>query len=199
MLVVLGEQQKADLALLSDFDENVSREFCKIAVGFIRNGINMKMYQTAASKLDIEAATIRKCVEGLMYLMAETSKSMINEIDFQDSLMMSGFSEGLISTLLTLYLEHREEIRNILNNISFGLPHYHDLEWRFDVQIASRALHYQTNPIVYLRLNLKDGDTSEKRVIQTDPVNLVHMTEVLEKALAEMKTAHCRRVTRNIK
>eukprot|EP00794_Sanderia_malayensis_P012284 gene12284-13549_t len=199
MLIVLGDQQKSDLALLGDFDDNVSREFCKIAVGFIRNGINAKMYQTAGSKLNIDSQTVRKCVEALMHLMTETSKSLIGEIDFQDSMLTVGFSESLTSTLLTLYLEHRGEIRNVLKSLSFGLPSYNDLQWRFDVEVASRALHYQTKPVITLKLDLKDGNDDIHRVIQTDPVNLVHMTEELEKALAEMKTSHCRRITRNIK
>lgn len=42
------------------------------------------------------------------------------------------------------------------------------------------------------------GDT-DSQIFQTDPVNLVHLTSELENALAEMKTAHCRRIVRNIK
>ena len=199
MLVVLEDQQKADLALLGEFDENVAREFCKIAVGFIHNGINPKMYQTAATKLEIETDKVRKCVEALMFLMSETSRAMVNEIDFQDSVMMVGFSEGLTNTLLTLYQENRDEIRTVLNKSSLDLQHYDNLEWRFDVQIASRALRAQVSPVILLRFDIKDGDRKDVKMLQTDPVNLVHLTEVLENALAEMKTAHCRRVTRNIK
>lgn len=199
MLVVLGDEQKADLSLLSAFDESVAREFCKIAVGFIRNGINPKMYQTAASKLGIESETVRKCVEGLMHLMSETSKVMINEIDFQDSMMTIGFTEGLSATLLALYLEHRNEIRTTLDNLSLDPVHFSDLEWRFDIQIASSALHYQTKPEIFLRFHLKDAGKDVIKTVQTDPLNLVHMTEVLDKAITEMKSTHCRRVTRNIK
>ena len=47
--------------------------------------------------------------------------------------------------LLQQYLQHRREIRDILNEMAMDLPHYHNLEWRFDVQVG-----LQTNPeIVY--------------------------------------------------
>jgi hypothetical protein len=36
-------------------------------------------------------------------------------------------------------------------------------------------------------------------VLQTDPVNLVHMTKVLDEALQEIKSSYCRRILRNIK
>lgn len=199
MLVVLNDQQKANLSLLGDFDDNVASEFCKIAVGFIRNGVNPKMYQTAAIKLEIEVEKVRKCVEALMFLMAEMSKALVSEVDFQDSLLMIGFSEDLIATLLRLYLENRDEIRSILNELTLALPQYNNLEWRFDAQVASRALKSQTKPLILLKFDIKEGKRVESKLLETDPVNLVHMTEVLEKALAEMKTVHVRRVTRNIK
>ena len=199
MLVVLTDQQKANLALLGEFDDAVASEFCKIAVGFIRNGVNPKMYQTAASKLGTPVEKVRKCVEALMYLMSEMSKALVPEIDFQDSLLMVGFSEELISTLLRLYLENRDEIRSILDELALDLPHYQNLEWRFDVQIASRALKSQIKPLILMKFDIKDGGRMISKLLETDPINLVHMTEVLEKALAEMKTSHARRITRNIK
>jgi len=39
------------------------------------------------------------------------------------------------------------------------LPHYHNLEWRFDIQLASRALQRQARPSVVFRLHTKDGGT----------------------------------------
>ena len=48
---------------------------------------------------------------------------------------MLGFSEELNQLLLQLYLEHRKEIRSILSQLSPSLPHYHNLEWRLDVQV----------------------------------------------------------------
>ena len=60
----------------------------------------------------------------------------ISEIDFQDSIMTLGFSEEMRQALLDLYLAQRREIRDILNEMSMDLPHYHNLEWRFDVEVS---------------------------------------------------------------
>lgn len=48
------------------------------------------------------AETVRHGVEGLMYLLIECSKLMVNEIDFQDSIMTLGFSEELNQELLAV-------------------------------------------------------------------------------------------------
>ena len=81
----------------------------------------------------------------------------VNELDFQDSIMVLGFPEELNKELLALYQENCKEIRSILSSMSMDLPHYHNLEWRFDVQLASRSLQRQTQPVVMLRLHIKDG------------------------------------------
>ena len=71
--------------------------------------------------------------------------------------MVLGFPEELNKELLALYQENCKEIRSILSSMSMDLPHYHNLEWRFDVQLASRSLQRQTQPVVMLRLHIKDG------------------------------------------
>lgn len=38
--------------------------------------------------------------------------------------------------------------------MAITLPHYEDLEWRLDVQLASRALRGQVEPSYFLKLKL---------------------------------------------
>lgn len=166
---------------------------------FIRKGSNPKVYQGAAQKLGVSAETVQHGVEGMMYLLSESSKLMLNEIDFQDSIITLGFSEELCNLLLELYLANRGEIRSILSHMSMDLPHYHSLQWRFDVQLASRSLRHQVSPQVLLKLQTKDGEDTNTQLLTTDPVNLVHLTQVLDSALQEMKSPYCRRIARNIK
>ncbi|XP_076454262.1 COMM domain-containing protein 2-like [Babylonia areolata] len=199
MLLVLEDSHKEHLAFLSQVDVAVVQEFCRISMEFIRKGSNPKVYQGAAQKLGVSAETVQHGVEGMMYLLSESSKLMLNEIDFQDSIITLGFSEELCSLLLELYLANRSEIRSILSHMSMDLPHYHSLQWRFDVQLASRSLRHQITPQILLKLQTKDGEETDTQLLQTDPVNLVHLTQVLDAALQEMKSPYCRRIARNIK
>lgn len=70
--------------------------------------------------------------------------------------MVLGFSAELNDQLFELYQEHCREIRSILSSMSLDLPHYHSLEWRFEVQLASRSLQRQTQPKILLRLHTKE-------------------------------------------
>ncbi|XP_053315265.1 COMM domain-containing protein 2 isoform X2 [Spea bombifrons] len=185
--------------LLKGASRNIVGEFGRIAVEFLRKGSNPKVYEGAARKLDVSSTSIQQAVDGLTYLLTESSKLMISEIDFQDSVLVLGFPEELNKVLLQFYLDNRKEIRKILSELEPSLPHYHNMEWRLDVQLASRSLRHQIKPTVTMKLHLKQDEDVSTKVLQTDPATLLHLIQELEQALAEMKTNHCRRIVRNIK
>ncbi|XP_074690568.1 COMM domain-containing protein 2 isoform X3 [Strix aluco] len=173
MLLVLSEAHKADLGGLPPLG--------------------------TAGKLNIGAEAVQHGVEGLTYLLTESSKLMISEIDFQDSIHVLGFSDELNKLLFQLYLDNRKEIRRILSELAPKLPSYHSLEWRLDVQLASRSLRQQIEPTVTIKLHLNQNEDQSAQVLQTDPSTLLHLIGQLEQALGEMKTNHCRRIVRNMK
>ncbi|XP_074403712.1 COMM domain-containing protein 2 isoform X2 [Zonotrichia albicollis] len=123
----------------------------------------------------------------------------ISEVDFQDSINVLGFSDELNKSLLQLYLDNRKEIRSILGELAPRLPSYHSLEWRLDVQLASRSLRQQIKPAVTMKLHLNQNEDQTAQVLQTDPATLLHLIQQLEQALGEMKMNHCRRIVRNMK
>jgi len=74
------------------------------------------------------------------------------------------------------------------------------------VQLASRALHHQVTPLITMNLTLEtktalaSGSASRKNVVlQTDPTNLVHVTQVLEEALHGNRSQHSRQIQRSFK
>ncbi|NWI20280.1 COMD2 protein, partial [Crypturellus soui] len=152
-----------------------------------------------AGNLDVGAEALQRGLDGLSYLLAESSKLMISETDFQDSVHVLGFSDELNKLLLQLYLDNRKEIRSVLSELAPRLPSYHNLEWRLDVQLASRSLRQQIKPVVTLKLHLSGNGHQTAQVLQTDPSTLLHLIRQLEQALGEMKSSHCRRVVRNMK
>ncbi|KAG7228813.1 hypothetical protein INR49_008591 [Caranx melampygus] len=193
MLLVLSDDHKEHLAFLPTVDTAVVGEFGRIALEFLRRGSSPKIYEGAARKLCVPVEMVQHGVEGLMFLMTESSKHMISEVDFLDSVLALGL----------LYLQHHSQIRSILSQLPSNLPAYHNLEWRLDVQLASRSVRQQVIPALMMRLTLtRDGNSSSDRsimVLQTDPSTLLHLISTLEAALAAMKTSHSRRILRNIK
>ncbi|XP_029004171.1 COMM domain-containing protein 2 [Betta splendens] len=203
MLLVLTEGHKEHLAFLPMVPVSVVGDFGRIALQFLGKGCSPKVYEGAARKLGVPVEMVQQGVEGLMFLMTQSSKHMISEVDFLDSVMVLGFSEELNQILLQLYLQHHNQIRAILSHLPFNLPTYHNLEWRLDVQLASRSVWQQVIPILTVHLHLTGEHERcierNSRLLQTDPSTLLHLISALEAALASMKTSHTRRILRNIK
>ncbi len=89
-------------------------------------------------------------------------------------------------------------MRTILSELSPSLPSYADLDWRLDVQVASRTMRNQVTPVYLLKLDLHPEPT-QAFMLQTDYNNLKHLTKELENALNESKTGYFSRIMRNIK
>ena len=196
MLLVLSEEQREHLSLLKQFKPDIAREICKTAFEFIKNGISVKKYQIAAQKLNTESEIIKKSVESLMSVVTECSKFSLSAEDFQRSIDVLNFSNELVEDLSTMYGESWEQLRRIMKNMSLVVPHYKDLEWRFDVKVSSRMKKYQTTPEILLRFHFFHGETEISNAFQTDIVSLVNLTKELEIALIDAKTSHSRKVDR---
>ncbi|CAJ1064675.1 COMM domain-containing protein 2 [Xyrichtys novacula] len=202
MLLVLSEDHKEHLSFLPKVDAAVVGEFGRIALEFLRRGTSSRIYEGAARKLCVPVEMVQHGVEGLMFLMTESSKHMICEVDFLDSVLVLGFGEELNQLLLQLYLQHHSQIRCVLSQLPTNIPAYHNLEWRLDVQLGSRSVRHQVVPRLTMRLLLtKDSNSTDhnSRILQTDPSTLLHLISTLEVALAAIKNSHARRILRNIK
>ncbi|MGH0189806.1 UNVERIFIED_CONTAM: hypothetical protein FKN15_038765 [Acipenser sinensis] len=77
MLLVLTDEHKEHLAFLPEVDSAVVGEFGRIALEFLKKGSNSKIYEGAARKLNVAVDTVQHGVEGLMYLLSESSKLML--------------------------------------------------------------------------------------------------------------------------
>ncbi|KDR21157.1 COMM domain-containing protein 2 [Zootermopsis nevadensis] len=206
MLLSLKEDHKQHISVLIPQPTNVLQDFCKMALDFLRKGPTPKLYQTAAQKLDVQPEVIQNAVGGLVNLLVESCKHQLSDLDFRDSVLTLGFSEEQQETLEVFYKGKKQEISDALSQLTLDLPHYHDLEWRFEVQLASRALQHQVTPLITMNLTLEtktplaSGSSTRKNIVlQTDPTNLVHITQVLEAALLENRGQHSRRIQRSFK
>nr|XP_046246776.1 COMM domain-containing protein 2 [Scatophagus argus] len=200
MLLVLSEDHKEHLSFLQKVDLTVVGEFGRIALEFLKRGTSPKIYEGASRKLCVPVEMVQHGVEGLMFLLTESSKYTISEVDFMESVLVLGFGEDLNNILSQLYLQHRSQIRSILSQLPSTLPIYHSLEWRLDIQLASRSVRQQVVPILMMHLLMTRGnDGSSSMILQTDLSTLLHLISTLETALAAMKTNHARRILRNIK
>ncbi|ENN79522.1 COMM domain-containing protein 2 [Dendroctonus ponderosae] len=200
MLISLRGDHKEHLKLLLTQPESVVSDFCKLALAYMEKGPNAKLYKTAASKLNLPVDDIQNCVYGLVNLLLIACKHQLSDADFRDSVLTLGFTEQLQAVLSEFYKERQAEVLQVQRT---GLvePHYHDLQWRFEVQVASRALPQQVTPLVTMDLALRTEQSGADpnithTLLQTDPTNLMHLANELQAALDESRSRHCRKIHR---
>jgi len=198
MLLTINDKAKEDIEYLKQFAPDVLTEFCKISLEFIRKGANPKLYSGAAKKLGVATTIVQHSVEGLSFLLLESSRSLVSEMEFLDSLLLLQFPKDIAEALKELYIKHRREIRVMLAELSFSLPHYEDVNWRLDVQLASRTLRNQINPILTVKLTTLHPE-EKVQYFQIDYLNLRQLVSELEVALKEVRSGHCRRIVRNVR
>ncbi|KMQ92154.1 comm domain-containing protein 2, partial [Lasius niger] len=134
MLLTLKPDHKKHVLFLAEQSPPVLQDFCKLALDYLQKGPNVKVYNAAAQKLNVELDAIKNSVEGLVNLLLESCKHKLNPEDFRDSVIALGFTEEKEAILSKLYSIKKDEISNALEEIGFKLPGYHDMEWRFEVQ-----------------------------------------------------------------
>nr|XP_002126073.1 COMM domain-containing protein 2 [Ciona intestinalis] len=198
MLLKLSSENIEHLSFLRELDDDIVQEFASLAIQFLTNGIKSKIFRVAAQKLAADPKVVEDAVMGLMQLFSEAAKHKTKAEDFHNSLLTLQFKDSTVELLRQVFVDHNNTTRATLAQCSPTLPTYEDLEWRLDVKVATRSLHQQIEPRILLKLHTKNGDHNDSKLLQTDPVNLINMTRVLEEALNEMKTKHVRRVLRNI-
>jgi len=203
MILVFDEKHKNDLSFIERLAPGILNEFCKIAIQFIKAGSNKNapnIFHGAAQKLGVTREEIQHCVEGLVHLFSESAKHKLSDMDFNDSLLFLELSGELKERLKEHYLSNLDELRAVLSDLSFEPPHYQNLSWRLDLQIASRTQYQQFKPEFLLELTTVDGDDkTQKQFLQADYSNLKHLCTELENALKEAQSGHTRRVVRSIR
>ncbi|XP_075552576.1 COMM domain-containing protein 2 [Dermacentor variabilis] len=201
MLLILDDEHKQHLQFISSVDEPVAKEFCKIANEFLVRGVNPKVYHSAAQKLQVDDDVVQGAVEGLSHLLSQAAKLKLGEQHLRESLLLLSFPESVCEELVKHHVDNERNVRKLLSEKSIPCWSFSHLQWRLEAEVASRCLKSHVTPLVTFKFHLKQGDGSETKevVLQTDPLNLLHMTESLEEALQSAKSLHMRRIAKHVK
>ncbi|XP_076255258.1 COMM domain-containing protein 2 isoform X1 [Rhynchophorus ferrugineus] len=199
MLLSVSTHHKKHLNVLSSQPKSVVADFCKLTSQFLNSGPNKKRYTSAAEKLSVSVDVIENCIYGLVHLVHLASKQKISDHDFEDSALALGFTEEQVSVISQFYQSIKGDVEKLDDSV-LNEPHYHDLQWRFEVQLSSRSLLEQVTPLVLMELSLKSPNTNnsnlniKRHLFQTDPTNLLHLTNELDRALNESRSRYSRKV-----
>jgi len=199
-LLVLSDKHKKDLGFLKRIDGDTLTQFCQLSLKFILDGFDRNLFLTAANKFGLSPEPLKKAVEALCFLFSEAARLSLSPLDLADSLIVLAFGDAVVAVVQQHHTDNAKQIRHVLSELTFDVPHFVDLDWRLDVLLASRALRNQVKPVFLLKLDTRtDHGIVTSRYLEADPTDLRHIATELDSALNELKAAHVRRVLRNVK
>ncbi|CAF4088173.1 unnamed protein product [Rotaria socialis] len=214
-LLLLDDERKAQLDLLNKIDESeylkkhydtkiciyllAAIEICNAASGYLFTGLNAKSITNAANHLQLDIEIVRTTIDSLLWLYTECAKSKIATDALDESLKLLGYSTPIRQSFIECYQSKAHQLYTTLaNDLALSLPHYENLHWRFDVQIATRNMRHrkQFDPFFIVKLILINGSNKKEQVhvLQVDPLTLVHIVQQLELAMNESRNNHARRI-----
>eukprot|EP00250_Pteridium_aquilinum_P012803 c20954_g1_i1 orf=312-950(-) len=202
--------RRSQAAFLFSASPEVVVDFAKIAINVIVSGeITGKGYKSAANKLQVTAEAVEHAVLMLCDIFTRAGRSNLSAQATLTLLEDVGFEEGAgMEALVDFFQENLTKIRDAIINSSLKLPTYEKLEWRLDVQVASRSLRNQATPSFLLHLltrsnNVDPSDDKEKdmnsSLMEADYKTLKEVCAILEQAVAASSSMHCRRIVRHFK
>mmetsp|Transcript_24856 Transcript_24856/g.60521 ORF Transcript_24856/g.60521 Transcript_24856/m.60521 type:complete len:207 (+) Transcript_24856:60-680(+) len=200
-VVLLSDQAKSDLKFLKRVDADTLTAFCELAVRFATRGFDAAAFKAAAQRFGLAAEPLRRALDALAHLFGEATKLALTEPEFGVSLDLVGHGSATVNDVLKqYYAAHGAALRAVLGELRGDDVHHFDaLEWRLDVELATRSSHARAKPVVLLKFDTRNNQQGRRsHLVEADPVELRHLADELQAALNELKTGNVRRVMRNV-
>ncbi|ETW02195.1 hypothetical protein H310_05762 [Aphanomyces invadans] len=149
-----------------------------------------------ASTVGLTAEDMDRAVSGLSTILTEASKNDLSSADLAHSIMSLRLPTTHVDVLTQYYVEYKDQIKAAVAwNPPLGVPAYRSLDWRFDMELGTRTLHHQANPVLTLQITTTANDTAPQ-LVQCSYSQLHALHDSLKRALKETSTPHGSRMQR---
>jgi hypothetical protein len=115
--------------------------------------------------------------------------------------LKSVLPNDLAKLLSTCYQQHEMHIKTIRKSaLMVSGRRYHDINWRVDVEIASRSMLTTTQTMYMLGVESSNynSTTTDTMSLQSNFTNLQNFQRELQRAVHELQSIHAQRLTRYI-
>jgi hypothetical protein len=135
----------------------------------------------------------------LVFVVMELVGNKASVDDVEASLGDLKMSQENKAALVGLYQAEFDTFRAAMLDKTLRLPHYHNVDWRLDVVVASRSLQQQAEPSFLIELETRDNDDAAVfHTLTADYGAIANVCDELQAALEESRSKHAKRLLRYI-
>jgi len=189
---------KSFITELVSLGDEVFQQFVDLSTKAILHGFSLSAATKAAKTLGTDANSIQMQIHALsqLLLFLVEKRAVVSFTDFAN-LEDIPWSDKKIKMFHDNYVANRELLRTTIENTP-GTRSYRSLDWRLDVQLASRCVYNRVDPVFLFELETteENGKGSNRLLFESDFANVQHLRKQLQSALEETRQMHYRSVSR---
>ncbi|OQR82754.1 hypothetical protein ACHHYP_15581 [Achlya hypogyna] len=151
-----------------------------------------------ASQYGWSPEAMDKATASLSVMLTEAAKRGISSQELAASVAELQLTPESLHVLTSYYERHCDAIKTATAwHPPLGVPSYHGLSWRLDMELGTRLLHNRMSPELTLSFETRSHSGAvEAHTMQTEFAILKRLHESLKAALKEAQSPHCSRMQR---
>mmetsp|Transcript_6279 Transcript_6279/g.21134 ORF Transcript_6279/g.21134 Transcript_6279/m.21134 type:complete len:204 (-) Transcript_6279:275-886(-) len=171
-----------------------------LSVGILDGSTDAAGITAVAEACGVSPSDLRRICASVSALLWECAKAVADDGALAAALAKMALPEACAQAVSATYSDRKAKLLALKANFALTHRRYKDLTWRLEVELGTRSAARSMRPSFTVRLDTTSAGGGEESVhLQCDYANLERMQTELQRAVAELSTAHCQRLTRYIK
>jgi len=187
-----------DVSIMTRLTTDQTRAFASTAVAFLLSEDKGTPLRALAATVKSRPEQIQKTVSGLANILLESAKARLSLASFRRAIHTLSLNTEQSAVLHEVLEQHSQDICHSAEMTGMPIPHYSHIDWRLEVEIASRTSRNSAAPKFSLRLDLDEPGQSQAIPMECSQSTLLHVQKQLEAALSEESSVHSKRFQRYI-
>ncbi|XP_053259757.1 COMM domain-containing protein 4 [Podarcis raffonei] len=175
----------AEISTLAKISSVKLKLICaQVLKDLLGDGIDYEKVLKLTSDAKLESGDVKATIAVLGFILSSAAKHNVDGESLSSELQQLGLPKEHATGLCRSYEEKQSPLQDSLRGCSLRLNRLDSVSWRVDYTLSSSEIQRVNEPVVHLKLNVKDVD----RGVQ-EPVAMMLSAEKFRVLLAELKQA----------
>ncbi|XP_077790577.1 COMM domain-containing protein 4 [Podarcis muralis] len=175
----------AEISTLAKISSVKLKLICaQVLKDLLGDGIDYEKVLKLTSDAKLESGDVKATIAVLGFILSSAAKHNVDGESLSSELQQLGLPKEHATGLCRSYEEKQSPLQDSLRGCSLRLNRLDSVSWRVDYTLSSSEIQQVNEPVVHLKLNVKDVDRGV-----LEPVAMMLSAEKFRVLLAELKQA----------
>ncbi|XP_077173482.1 COMM domain-containing protein 4 isoform X1 [Paroedura picta] len=176
----------AEISTLAKISSVKLKLICvQVLKDLLGEGIDYAKILKLTSDAKFESGDVKATIAVLNFILSSAAKHNVDSESLSSELQQLGLPKEHATGLCRSYEEKQSPLQESLRGCSLRLNRLDSVSWRVDYTFGSSELRQVNEPVVHLKLNIRDVGKGG-----SEPVAMTLSAEKFRVLLAELKQAH---------